>query len=70
MAACAESIAQQWQTVISGERILRLDEPKAVVDVMLGAISLAKGTCKNLLVHRDAFGWLQAHARWTSMEKT
>merc|ERR1712166_493298 len=39
-----ESIAQQWQTLISGERILRLDEPKAVVDVMLGAISLAKGT--------------------------
>jgi len=39
-----ESISAQWETVISRERILRLEDPKAVVDVMLGAISICKGT--------------------------
>jgi len=39
-----DSISAQWETIISRERILRLNEPKAVVDVMLGAISIAKGT--------------------------
>eukprot|EP00656_Telonema_subtile_P008211 TRINITY_DN13844_c0_g1_i1.p1 TRINITY_DN13844_c0_g1~~TRINITY_DN13844_c0_g1_i1.p1 ORF type:complete len:157 (+),score=39.84 TRINITY_DN13844_c0_g1_i1:91-561(+) len=39
-----EQISAQWETIISRERILRLDDPKAVVDVMLGAICICKGT--------------------------
>jgi hypothetical protein len=36
-------IIKQWRDVL-GERVLRLDEAKAVIDVMLGAIALTSGT--------------------------
>jgi hypothetical protein len=35
---------QAWENAIGAERILRLQDPKAVVDVMLGAIALVSGS--------------------------
>ena len=37
-------ILEQWASVIPRERILRLVDPKAIVDVMLGALAINEGT--------------------------
>lgn len=34
----------QWSQILSPERILHMNTPKAVVDVMLGAIALTSGS--------------------------
>ncbi|KAH3760510.1 hypothetical protein Pelo_7671 [Pelomyxa schiedti] len=36
-------IMDQWTSVIGGEHILQLTDPKACIDVMLGAISITSG---------------------------
>jgi len=42
--ALEPAIAQRWGTAIGPERVLQCESPKAVVDVMLGAIALLSGT--------------------------
>merc|ERR1719183_1211249 len=37
-------LRQKWEKVIGGERILELQDPKSVVDVMLGAIAIVSGS--------------------------
>lgn len=37
-------ILSQWESIVGPESILRLQTPKAVVDIMLGAIALRSGT--------------------------
>ncbi len=39
-----ERIKAQWASVISPERILEIQDPKAVIDTMIGAIVLTNGT--------------------------
>eukprot|EP01106_Pelomyxa_sp_JSP_P017750 TRINITY_DN751_c0_g1_i1.p1 TRINITY_DN751_c0_g1~~TRINITY_DN751_c0_g1_i1.p1 ORF type:complete len:214 (+),score=62.34 TRINITY_DN751_c0_g1_i1:31-672(+) len=36
-------IKEQWSSVIGGEHVLELTDPKACIDVMLGAISVVSG---------------------------
>ncbi len=38
-----EIIRKQWIETIGEERVLQFDEPKACVDIMLGAIALTTG---------------------------
>jgi hypothetical protein len=37
-------ILKQWATVIPGERILRIDDPRSIIDVLLGALAILEGT--------------------------
>ena len=46
-----ELILAQWATVLPRERILRIDDPKAIIDVILGALALSEGV-------RDLPGYL------------
>lgn len=39
-----ETIKEQWASVIPPENILIIDDPKAIVDVMMGALALVEGT--------------------------
>jgi hypothetical protein len=36
-------ILEQWATVIPREHILRIEDPKAIIDVLLGTLSIASG---------------------------
>ena len=38
-----EVILSQWEKVLSPERILDVGDPKAIVDIMLGAIAISEG---------------------------
>jgi hypothetical protein len=42
-----QEIYKQWCETLGEERVLRIETPKACIDVILGAIALASGT-KNL----------------------
>lgn len=46
-----EVILAQWATVIAPEHILRIDDPKSIIDVLLGALALSEGV-------RDLEGYL------------
>ncbi|MEP7125600.1 MAG: hypothetical protein ABJE95_32005 [Byssovorax sp.] len=37
-------ILKQWATVIPAERILRIDDPRSIIDVLLGALAILEGT--------------------------
>jgi hypothetical protein len=37
-------ILKQWATVIPSERILRIDDPRSIIDVLLGALTILEGT--------------------------
>ncbi|BBM87288.1 YfaP family protein [Candidatus Uabimicrobium amorphum] len=37
-------IMDQWKSVLSPENILRIEDPHAIIDVMLGALSIVSGT--------------------------
>ena len=37
-------ILKQWATVIPSERILRIDDPRSIIDVLLGALAIMEGT--------------------------
>jgi hypothetical protein len=39
-------ILKQWASVIPPEHILMLEDPKAIVDVLLGALAILEGTRK------------------------
>lgn len=39
-----DNIITQWSQVIPSENILLIDDPKAIVDVMMGALALMEGT--------------------------
>ncbi len=39
-----ETILEQWASVIPRENILRIDDPRGIVDVMLGVLALSSGT--------------------------
>jgi len=39
-----EVILKQWATVIPSERILRIDDPRSIIDVLLGALAILEGT--------------------------
>jgi len=45
-------IIRQWASVISPEHVLRIEDPKSIIDVMLGALALVGG-------QRDLSGYLQ-----------
>lgn len=45
-------IIRQWSDVISAEHVLRIQDPKSIIDVMLGALALVGGG-------RDLNGYLQ-----------
>lgn len=46
-----EIILAQWATVIPPTHILRIDDPKSIIDVLLGALALSEGV-------RDLDGYL------------
>ena len=46
-----ETIKQQWSEVLPDENLLLIENPKAIVDVMLGTLALVEGT-------RDLDGYL------------
>ena len=46
------TIQKQWEKMIGKERVLKISNPKAVIDVILGAISLTSGA-------RDLTGYLK-----------
>jgi hypothetical protein len=48
-------IIRQWSGVISAEHVLRIEDPKSIIDVMLGALALVGGG-------RDLNGYLQEMA--------
>jgi hypothetical protein len=37
-------ILKQWKSVIPAEHVLRVDDPKAIIDVLLGALAIVDGT--------------------------
>jgi hypothetical protein len=39
-----EVILKQWKSVIPPEHVMRVDDPKAIVDVLLGALAIADGS--------------------------
>lgn len=65
-----KNVVDQWKEVINPERILILEEPKAIVDVMLGAIAIVSKTrdLDNYLV--DMKGRGQTEQRIALVEKT
>ena len=48
----------KWESVIGGEHIFELDDPKAVVDVILGCVAMVSGsrTLDKYMVDLDARG--------------
>lgn len=52
-----ESIKNQWASVIPSENILIIDDPKAIVDIMMGALALMEGAyLDNYVVDMDKRG--------------
>ena len=37
-------ILKQWATVLPNERILRIEDPRSIIDVLLGALAILEGT--------------------------
>ena len=37
-------ILKQWATVLPSERILRIEDPRSIIDVLLGALAILEGT--------------------------
>merc|ERR1712216_285862 len=63
MKGSAAHAVRDWSAVIGAERILKLKDPKAVVDVMLGAIALVSGTRTMEKYMDDLDGRGQTHER-------
>jgi len=63
MKGSAAHAVNDWSNAIGAERILKLQDPKAVVDVMLGAIALVSGTRTMEKYMEDLDGRGQTHAR-------
>lgn len=56
-------VREAWEKVIGGERILKLQDPKAVVDVMLGAIAIVSGSRSMQAYMDDLEDRGQSHSR-------
>jgi hypothetical protein len=45
-------ILRQWQSVLPAAHILKIEDPKAIVDVMLGVMAIVGGGCRPRHLHR------------------
>jgi hypothetical protein len=63
------TIKRQWASVIPPENILLIDDPQAIVDVMLGALALVEGTADLDSYLVDMQGRQQTELRQTQTRK-
>ena len=64
-----EVILKQWSTVVRPEHILRIDDPKSIVDVLLGSLAILEGTTNLDGYLKDLKGRNQTEERVREVER-
>jgi hypothetical protein len=64
-----EVILKQWSSVIEPSHILRIDDPKSIVDVLLGSLAILEGTTDLNGYLSDLRGRNQTEARVAEVER-